>query len=200
MITTSTTERFGMADGLTALSRPYPWPWNGAFEPRRTALLVLRDGDMAPPAAATEALLTNVVQLGIAAGLTIGELPHATHVSARRDLGADFRIERPHYGGFSGTDLDCVLRLRRITSLILVGFPFELGADTTMRQANDLGYECLALTDCCTGMAPDTLAGAMSSIQMSGGIFGAVAETSAVLDLFMKVRNRGTSQPLGATR
>ena len=69
-----------------------------------------------------------------------------------------------------------------------------------MRQANDLGYECLALTDCCTGMAPDTLAGAMSSIQMSGGIFGAVAETSAIFDLFARAREMASSQPVGATR
>ena len=189
-----------MADGLTALSRPYPWPWHGAFAARRTALLVFRDGDMAPPGSATETLLTNVVQLGISAGLTIIELPHAWRPPASHEHGADFRIERPHYGGFTGTDLDSVLRRRGITDLIFAGFPFELGADTTMRQANDLGYECLALTDCCTGMAPDTLAGAMSSIQMSGGIFGAVAETSAIFDLFARARAMASLQPVGATR
>src|SRR5207248_8705634 len=93
-------------------------------------------------------------------------------------------LSRPHIGGFSGTDLDSILRARGITDLILVGYPFDLGADSTMRQANDLGYECLMVTDCCTGLAPDTLAGAISSIQMSGGIFGAVADSAAVIELF----------------
>ncbi len=185
-----------MANGLTALSRPYPWPWHGAFEPRRTALLVLRDGDIAPPGPSTAALLTSVLERAVMVGLTVGDLPGQTPQPNGTELGADFRIPRPHYGAFSGTDLDAVLRRRQITDLILVGFPFELGADCTMRQANDLGYECLALTDCCTGLAPDTLAGAIATIQMSGGIFGAVAESAAVLALFANAHHAAAT-PFG---
>jgi biuret amidohydrolase len=186
-------------DGLTAKSRPYPWPWHGVFDPRRAALLVLRDGDAAPPDRATGALLRSLVELGERAGLTVMELPgHSPHTSPT-DFGTDIRMVRPHFGGFSGTDLDVILRRRGITDLILAGFPFELGADCTMRQANDLGYECLALTDCCSGLSADTLAGAMSSIQMSGGIFGAVAETSAVLDLIARACAADTRHLTGET-
>jgi nicotinamidase-related amidase len=50
-----------------------------------------------------------------------------------------------------------------------------------MREANDLGYECLLLTDCCSWLSDQTGAGAVSSVQMSGGIFGAVATSDDVL-------------------
>ncbi|TAJ21904.1 MAG: cysteine hydrolase family protein [Dehalococcoidia bacterium] len=173
-----------MGDGVTADSRPYLWPWHGEFAPRRTGLLVIVDGTSALPNAPTTSLLLRVVSAAAAAGVAIGELPDQAGTTLVPDGLSDFVVARPHIGGFSGTDLDSVLRRRRITDLVLAGFPFELGADCTMRQANDLGYECLALTDCCSGLAPDTLAGAISSIQMSGGIFGVVAESAAVLDLF----------------
>ena len=185
-----------MADRLTAVSRPYAWPWHGHFAPAQTALLVIRDGEMAPPRGATESLLASVARLAAGAGLTIGELPDTGGEPILANFAPDFVVRRPHYGGFSGTDLDSILRKRRITDLIIAGFPFELGADCTMRQANDLGYECLALTDCCTGLAADTLAGAMSSMQMSGGIFGAVAESAAVLELFATSHNiQGVASP-----
>ena len=187
-----------MTDQLTALSQPYPWPWHGSFAPRLTALLVLRDGDVAPPDQPTAALLSSLVQLGARAGLLVGELPGRPQDSAWPPFTADFRISRPHLGGFTGTDLDAVLRKRRISDLIFAGFPFELGADCTMRQANDLGYECLALSDCCTGLAPDTLAGALASIQMSGGIFGAVAESASILELFAKANDAAEIAAQGA--
>ena len=184
-----------MSGPLTAASRPYAWPWHGAFAPAQTALLVVRDGDIAPAQGSIESLLGSIVRLAAGVGLTVGELPDSASAPNLPNFASDFIVLRPHYGGFSGTDLDSVLRKRGITELILAGFPFELGADCTMRQANDLGYECLALTDCCTGLAPDTLAGAISSIQMSGGIFGAVAESAALLDLFARYREAQIAAP-----
>jgi biuret amidohydrolase len=169
---------------LTAQSAPYPWPWHGAFNPERSAILVFSDGAFTPPARDLIDRLSSIVTFGKRLGMTIGELGDGAPGPAWTGVRPDFAIRTPHYGGFTGTDLDFVLRSRRLTDLILAGFPFELGADCTMRQANDLGYECVAISDCCSGFAADTLAGAMSSIQMSGGIFGAVATTTAVLELF----------------
>lgn len=177
-----------MTAGITAESRPYRWPWHGEFAPSRTALLVVVDRKIALPDEAISAQLARITGEARAAGITIGELPDATGLSIVSNGTADLSVVRPHIGGFSGTDLDSVLRRRGLTDLIFAGFPFELGADCTMRQANDLGYECLALTDCCSGLAPDTLAGAISSIQMSGGIFGAVATSTAVLELLAQHR------------
>lgn len=185
-----------MAHGMTAASRPYRWPWHGQFAPARTALLVLVDGAAALPDATATALVLEVVRSAAAAGVAIGELPDGAGTTILPDGLGDFAVARPHIGGFSGTDLDSVLRRRGITDLILAGFPFELGADCTMRQANDLGYECLALTDCCTGLAADTLAGAISSIQMSGGIFGVVAESTALLQLLANTPIAASAAPL----
>ena len=187
-----------MANSTTVESRPYRWPWHGAFAPARTALLVVVDGRAAPPNVMTMSTLLAIAHSAAAAGVTIGELPDVTGGTILPDELRDFTLARPHLGGFSGTDLDSVLRERRLTDLILAGFPFELGADTTMRQANDLGYECLALTNCCTGLASDTLAGAISSIQMSGGIFGAVAESTAVMKLF--AHSQAAASPTASQR
>lgn len=172
-----------MTETRTVVSQPYPWPWHGDFDPRRTALLVVCDGDIAPPDALAKARLGSIVRLARRAQLMIVELPGRGQRSAGLDFKPDLVVTRPHHGAFTGADLDAVLRRRRITDLIFAGFPFEIGADTTMRQANDLGYECLALADCCTGLAPETLAGAFASIQMSGGIFGAVANSMDLVRL-----------------
>ena len=93
----------------------------------------------------------------------------------------DLVIQRPRLGAFWGSDIALVLANAGLTHLLIAGFPFELGADCTMREANDLGYECLLIEDCCSGMADDTLSGAVSSVTMSGGIFGAVATSEDVL-------------------
>jgi nicotinamidase-related amidase len=93
----------------------------------------------------------------------------------------DLVCRRPALGGFTGTDLALLLSGIGATDLLIAGFPLELGADCTMREANDLGYECLLLEDCCTSLSDQTEAGAISSVQMSGGIFGAVAASTDVL-------------------
>lgn len=172
--------------GISAQSSPYPWPWHGSFDPAGAALLIVRDGQRAMPGATRLATLQGLAKAASCAGILVGDLP-SVEIDWQAGVPFDFVVPRPHNGGFSGTDLDAVLRSRRITDLIFAGYPFEVGADTTMRQANDLGYECLAVPDVCTGLAEDTLAGAISSIQMSGGIFGAVASLRDVVHLFERV-------------
>jgi len=153
---------------------------------------------VAAPGRNTAALLGSLADRCLRLGITVGDLPARAGQIPAAAYRADFRVERPHVGGFTGTDVDGILRRRGITDLIFAGFPFELGADCTMRQANDLGYECLAITDCCTGVTPETLAGAMSSIQMSGGIFGAVATTDALFELFATTDERAAFSARGA--
>ena len=65
---------------------------------------------------------------------------------------------------------------------MLGGLGAEITVDSTLRSANDRGYECLALTDACAPLDPSSAPTRCSSIDMSGGIFGAVGTTSAVLD------------------
>jgi nicotinamidase-related amidase len=83
-------------------------------------------------------------------------------------------IVRPlGWDGFHGTPLDAVLRAAPRDTLILAGWWLEVGVHSTMRSANDRGYECLLATDLVAGLSESTTVGAISSIQMSGGIFGA---------------------------
>ncbi len=167
-------------------SRPYEWPYHGRVLPRQTALMVFRDGPLpaeAPEVAGLEALVGLARRSGV-------RLIHCQPVGQEPLLQPepeDLVIGRPRLGGFAGTELDMVLRNAGLTDLLIAGVPLELGADCTMREANDLGYECLLIEDCCTALSEQTFRGAVSSIQMSGGIFGAVARAAAVVEALNQI-------------
>lgn len=84
--------------------------------------------------------------------------------------------------GFFGSRLDELLRRAGRTHLVLVGTWLETSVHSTMRSANDRGYECLLLTDATAAWDPDLVTGAVSTIEMSGGIFGAVSTSAALLE------------------
>jgi nicotinamidase-related amidase len=92
----------------------------------------------------------------------------------------DLVVDAAGVDGFHGGPLDDVLRARGVDQLVLGGFGHEAAVDSTLRSANDRGYECLVLTDGVAPFAEDTGAHALSSVTMSGGIFGALG-TSADL-------------------
>ena len=82
---------------------------------------------------------------------------------------------------FYGSPLDPVLRSRRTDLLLLVGLGLETTVHSTMRSANDRGFECLLVVDACAPLDPDAVPNAVSMVEMSGGIFGAVGLTDPVL-------------------
>jgi nicotinamidase-related amidase len=162
-------------------ARPYVWPYDGAIDPARTALLLFTgDSELQAPVEAMQRLGRFADAL-CTKGVRLVSLPREGGPAMNLPFEPDLVIERPRLGAFWGSDIALVLGNAGITHLLIAGFPFELGADCTMREANDLGYECLLIEDCCSGMADDTFRGAVSSVTMSGGIFGAVATSDDVL-------------------
>ena len=194
--TTDSIARRGHVPGTT----PYPWPWNGVLDAERTAVLLV-DALGAPPLDEVTARNAGVVVATVRSAGVIGirvvtrEPRRATPHPAPARMGGtdaappipvDELISAVGVDGFFGSSLEAALRARGIERIILVGTWLETSVHSTMRTANDMGFECLLVADACAQLDAGIERSSISMIEMSGGIFGAVGHTADVVGTYAK--------------
>jgi biuret amidohydrolase len=90
-------------------------------------------------------------------------------------------IDKPGKGAFYQTELELMLRNRGIENLLVCGVTTEVCVNTTVREANDRGYRCIVLADCCASYFPQFHEVGLAMIKAQGGIFGWVSSSRPVL-------------------
>ena len=104
-------------------------------------------------------------------------------------------VDKPGKGAFYATDLDEILRSRGVRRLVVTGVTTEVCVHTTVREANDRGYDCLVLSDCVGSYFPEFQRVGLEMIAAQGGIFGWTAPSSALLSALEGLPSRSTAVP-----
>jgi nicotinamidase-related amidase len=181
---------------------PYPWPWDGRLDPSRLALVAVGcQRWWADRTTGVEAALAALEQTAVAvrdAGGLVVAIRHGrpTGPARRRSLlprpgevgwesvtpwvRGDLVVDATGVDAFFGGSLDADLRSLDRDTLVIAGLGLETAVYSTMTGGNDRGYECLALVDASAPHDAEVAERALSSITMSGGIFGAIGVSAAL--------------------
>jgi nicotinamidase-related amidase len=195
-------DRVGPRPGLAvAGSQPYPWPYDGTATAQRTAVLLVAVqaglAPLCPDAGAALGVIAAVTDAARKWGAKVVATRHAASPAQRRpgvlpaygdpswELLAgqtpDAVVDAYGVDGFSGSPLAECLAGLDVDHLLICGLGLEGPVHSTLRSANDRGLECLLVIDGCAPLDPRLAGAGVRIIEMSGGIFGAVAEADAVL-------------------
>ncbi len=112
--------------------------------------------------------------------LVAGE-PGNQIIDALAPIEGELVIDKPGKGAFYATGLHQTLQQRGITHLLFGGVTTEVCVQTSMREANDRGYDCLLLEDCTESYFPQFKAAAIEMIRAQGAIVGWTAPSAALL-------------------
>jgi len=102
-------------------------------------------------------------------------------------------IDKPGKGAFYQTDFELMLRNRSIDTLFVCGVTTEVCVNTTVREANDRGFRCIVLSDCCASYFPEFHQAGLAMIKAQGGIFGSVAASPPLLRSLAALRDLDTT-------
>jgi nicotinamidase-related amidase len=177
-------------------AQPYAWPYHGRLEPSRCAMLACVDPAWRVTGPGSDA--GDVLMRALAAALRAagGLVVAVTSMPMRRSLWRHADGAHPawpsglvaeaelHAGGtnaFYGSALDSLLHRGGYNDLLVAGWGLEGPVHSTMRAANDRGYECLLVADACASLAPELAFSACEMVRFSGGIFGAFAGAADVI-------------------
>ena len=109
-----------------------------------------------------------------------GEVGHDI-IDALYPIDDEIIIDKPGKGAFYATELDDILMKYGVANLLVCGVTTEVCVNTTVREANDRGYRCIVLSDCCASYFPQFHEMGLNMIKAQGGIFGWVSDSRAVL-------------------
>ena len=112
--------------------------------------------------------------------LVRGEVGHDI-VPELYPLPAETVVDKPGKGAFYSTDLELILRNHGIKTLLVCGVTTEVCVNTTVREANDRGFECVVLSDCVGSYFPEFQKAALAMVKAQGGIFGWVSDSKRAL-------------------